>query len=68
MSNFKYFGLKGTFTMVKVIEWSPACLAKLKVYTIWVRIFWVPENMLHKEGFNEIVSMLEAIQEVDIVG
>lgn len=65
---YPQLGLRGTNVIVKVSKWSSASAAKFKLFSVWVRIFGIPESLLHKDGFEEIAYFLGIVQDEDRQG
>lgn len=66
MIEYPKFGLKGTKVTMKVSKWNSASAARFKLSSVWVRIFGIPDTLLHKDGFEEIASFLGTVQDVDM--
>ncbi|KAM0900588.1 hypothetical protein ACQ4PT_020537 [Festuca glaucescens] len=68
MSNYPYFGLKGSKNVINISKWSPAVDAFLKLTTVWVRASRVPQPFLHRDGFAEVGSLIGAFKDADMQG
>ncbi|KAM0842076.1 hypothetical protein ACQ4PT_058594 [Festuca glaucescens] len=68
MSNYPYFGLKGSKNVIKISKWSPVVNAFLKLTTVWVRASRVPQPFLRRDGFAEVGSLIGAFMGADMQG
>jgi hypothetical protein len=44
---FEEFTLKGTGLSVLVNKWGAASLAKAKLFSVWVKINGIPDDLVH---------------------
>jgi hypothetical protein len=62
---FEEFTLKGTGLSVSVNKWGAASLAKAKLFSVWVKINGIPNDLVHYKGICEAGSPLGVVQEID---
>jgi hypothetical protein len=62
---FEEFTLKGTGLSVSVNKWGAASLAKAKLFSVWVKINGIPDDLVHYKGICEAASPLGVVQEID---
>jgi hypothetical protein len=62
---FEEFTLKGTGLFVSVNKWGAASLAKAKLFSVWVKINGIPDDLVHYKGICEAASPLGVVQEID---
>jgi hypothetical protein len=62
---FEEFTLKGTGLSVSVNKWGAASLAKAKLFSFWVKINGIPDDLVHYKGICEAASPLGVVQEID---
>ncbi|KAM0869697.1 hypothetical protein ACQ4PT_040515 [Festuca glaucescens] len=68
MSNYPYFGLKGSKNVIKISKWSPAVDVFLKLTIVWGKASRVPQPFLHRDGFAEVGSLIDAFMDADMQG
>jgi hypothetical protein len=62
---FEEFTLKVTGLSVSVNKWGATSLAKAKLFSVWVKINGIPNDLVHYKGICEAASPLGVVHEID---
>jgi hypothetical protein len=60
--DFEEFTLKGSGLEISVARWNAATLAKAKLFSVWVKIGGILNDLLHYKGICEASSPLGVVQ------